>query len=241
MPINIYARNSAFKSRAKSQKPYYLNPRPQPSPRMMEGLEGTPTALTVPRNQDHKERIIISDAKLIGSYNWATNAVDEPTIIVPGSPVYWKERPLPYSVQPDTGAWPVDEHMLRLPSAPFLPLVVAVNQVQQEQRNPPFDWSSVNFITSRNALRNLTRWARGQSQDDFRIDLDLVGEKTVLLNRWSVPNTDGQFWGNTFGTNFEKESTVAGENCENAARNIRVISYVSTPLSENLLITYQSF
>ncbi|KAF9046287.1 hypothetical protein BJ165DRAFT_1527400 [Panaeolus papilionaceus] len=220
--------NSPFGSKAKpSRLPYgqqYAKPRSKSNP-MMKGLQDTHSIITVPGSQDHKEEVIISDVKCIGSYNWIKGPLDEPTIIVPGSPAHWDERPLPYGVQPDVGPWPVDEHTLRLPSAPFLPLVAAVNQIQQDHQGAPFDWASVDFITSRNVLRNLTRWTRGQSKDDFRIDLDVVGKKTVLLNRWTSSNSEGEFWGNTFGINFEKESTTIGEDCENATGNIRVVTY----------------
>ena len=53
------------------------------------------------------------------------------------------------------------------------------------------DWPSVDFITDRNALRKLLRWGSGVSGKDFRIDLELAGERTVFLNRWVLGMGDG--------------------------------------------------
>lgn len=50
----------------------------------MKGLQDTHSIITVPGSQDHKEEVIISDVKCIGSYNWIKGPLDEPTIIVPG-------------------------------------------------------------------------------------------------------------------------------------------------------------
>ena len=47
------------------------------------------------------------------------------------------------------------------------------------------DWSTVDFVTDRNGLRKLLRWAKGTKCDDFRIDTQIAGERTILLNHYT--------------------------------------------------------
>ncbi len=90
-----------------------------------------------------------------------------------------------------------------LPGRPLLPLVAAV----YEQRVFPLEaWKTVDFLTDRNGLRKLLRWVNAASGRDFRIDTQLVGEKTVVLNRWE-PTTTDYLKGNSYGFNFEKAVT----------------------------------
>ncbi|PPQ72852.1 hypothetical protein CVT24_001180 [Panaeolus cyanescens] len=169
-----------------------------------------------------RENIALNDVKHIGSYNWIKSPPDEPAIIVPGKSSSTTTLIISLNF---FEAILLDEHTLRLPAAPFLPLIVAVNQTQEDRCSSSFDWSSVDFIVSRNVLRTLTRWTRCRPRDSFRIDVDLVGEKTVLLNRWSGQDSEGEFVGNTFGINFEKESTTAGEECDNATGNNKMVTH----------------
>lgn len=91
-----------------------------------------------------------------------------------------------------------------LPGRPLLPLVAAVNE---QQIFSPEDWKTVDFVTDRNGLRKLLRWINTASGRDFRIDTQLVGEKTVVLNRWE-PNTTAYMNGSSYGFNFEKAATI---------------------------------
>jgi hypothetical protein len=111
-----------------------------------------------------------------------------------------------------------------MPQAPLLPLITAVNK-RAEGKKDKFDWASVDFVTDRNGLRKLLRWIGGSDIRDFRIDLQLAGEKTVLCNRWEK-RTRERFTGRTFGFSFEKASTQAAPGCRDSAGHHRIITYV---------------
>jgi hypothetical protein len=93
-----------------------------------------------------------------------------------------------------------------------------------------FQWSSSDFVSDRNSLRHLLRWAGQWSKlDDFRIDLSLVGTKTVVLTRWNrhssewAPSTSG------YGSSFKSNQTTAAPGCEVTAKGShdRIVNYVS--------------
>lgn len=120
----------------------------------------------------------------------------------------------------------------------LLPIFRAVDIVAEENADTSLDWSTVDFVTDRNGLRKLMRWlqftgdkegyAENATLKDFRIDLQLGGEKTVLMHRWEKrtrelanPPRSG------CGINFERESTRPAEGCERSTGHHRIIQYVS--------------
>jgi len=109
----------------------------------------------------------------------------------------------------------------------LLPLIAAVDAHAEEEGNPPLDWGSLDIVTDRNSLRKLLRWIGGASDArEFRIDLQLAGEKTLLLNRWEKRTTE-ESSGYTFGHNFERVSTQHAEGCEESTGHHRIVQYVS--------------
>lgn len=117
-----------------------------------------------------------------------------------------------------------DQNGYRVPKAVLLPLFEAVNKVNNSS---PFDWPSVDIITDRNNLRKLTRWAENGSQGrNFRIDFQLAGKKTVLMNRWEERYHE-MFSGRTFGFSFEKASTDPAPGCKDSTGHHRIVTYVS--------------
>lgn len=108
-----------------------------------------------------------------------------------------------------------------MPGVVLLPLIEAVNKVKKT----PFEWTSVDIVTDRNNLRKLTRWAGGGEVRDFRIDLQLAGKKTVLMNRWEKRNRE-MFNGRTYGFSFEKASTNYAPECKDSAGHHRIVTYV---------------
>lgn len=99
-----------------------------------------------------------------------------------------------------------------------------------------FDWSSVDFVTDRNGLRKLLKWidaAPGDPPRDFRIDLQLAGSKTVLMNRWEQITKEQPQTRRSYGFNFEESTTVPSPGCERGTGHHRIITYVS-------LLTYHS-
>ena len=70
--------------------------------------------------------------------------------------------------------------------------------------------------------------AEWDPRKDFRIDLQLGGEKSVLMQRWAarareviVPPKGG------CRANFEREHTAAAPGCEDAGGHYRIVQYVS--------------
>lgn len=191
--------------------------------------------LTVPSLGTADAMVEIKDVEYIGSYNWINNPNStsdalnpSPTILVPGSPPEWQNKAVPYSVAPDRGTFFSDQNGFQMSSAILLPLMVAVETVAEDKKESPFDWSSVDFVTDRNCLRKLLRWIGGgnneKSLKEFRIDTQLSGKKTVLLNRWDKRYRE-QASGYTFGYSFENHTTKPASGCESSTGHHRIISY----------------
>jgi hypothetical protein len=143
-----------------------------------------------------------------------------------GSPRLWQNRAPPYTIPPDTGVHFSDQNGYRMPKSVLLPLITAVNKQVEVKKKPTFDWSSVDIVTDRNGLRKLTRWVSGGvSIRDFRIDLQMAGEKTVLMNRWEKRNRE-IYSGKTFGFSFEKASTEPASGCKHSTGHHRIVTYV---------------
>lgn len=133
---------------------------------------------------------------------------------------------IPLTVQPDGGAPIIDQDGTHVPSWPLLPVFLAADVVSGLKQKP-VDWPSIDVIANRNSLRKLLDWATtsNRRQRDFRIDLELAGERTVLLNRW-VESLKVYVDRNSYGHNFEEESTKPAEGCEQTVRHLRVVKYV---------------
>ena len=137
-----------------------------------------------------------------------------------GSPPIWKERSLPYAVPRDAGIVFIDQNASRLPASPLLPLIAAVSHYA-----PEFSLASVDFVTDRNGLRKLCRWASGDPKSGtFRIDVDLMGRKTILMQRCEAETTKPG--GPGFENEFERASTTPGPGCEAATGHNRIVTYV---------------
>ncbi|KAI0823948.1 hypothetical protein BC628DRAFT_462892 [Trametes gibbosa] len=204
----------------------------QPSDRdIKEGLSPTslqtlskPQALT-----STTHRIQPAKLKYIGSYNWVEQSA--PTIIVPGAPPLWRDRAVPFRVAFDSGMRMVDQNGYRMGSASsLLPLFRAVDVVAEEKGMASVDWPSVDVVTDRNGLRKLLRWIGHSGMEEppkeFRIDLQLGGGKTVLMQRWekrtreaATPPKSG------YGHNFEDESTSPARGCERSTGHHRIVQY----------------
>ncbi|KZT12267.1 uncharacterized protein LAESUDRAFT_746903 [Laetiporus sulphureus 93-53] len=162
----------------------------------------------------------ITQVEYVASYNWTDST--KPTILVPGSAPEWRNKPVPFKVHVDKGLMFMDEHGFRMPSSPLYPLFRAADIMAEDRNGGPVDWPSVDFITDRNCLRKILRWASG-SAEQFRIDMQLAGNRTVLMNRWE--RTTAQRIYGTYYHNFERASTVKARGCEAGASHYRVIKY----------------
>lgn len=95
------------------------------------------------------------------------------------------------------------------------------------------DWSTVDFVTDRNNLRKLLSWIEPNPSiaEEFRIDLQLCGIGTVLMQRFEARmlfNADQS----GFSDSFELESTVSADGCEEGTLggHHRIVTYVSACL-----------
>ncbi|TFY81636.1 hypothetical protein EWM64_g2373, partial [Hericium alpestre] len=88
------------------------------------------------------------------------------------------------------------------------------------------DWFAIDFVTDRNNLRKLLRWTRGGTgqSHDFRIDMELAGERTVLLNIFGAHKTYSGI-GTGYGFSFEHETTVPVPGCEDSIGHCRIVKY----------------
>lgn len=193
----------------------------------MQGLVSTPIHTFRKPDDPGGDEIAIKDVHYLGSYNYVNGP--SPTILVPGAPPVWRERRLPYRVPRDAGMRFIDQNGYRMPSYPLLPMFRAIDLLVEEDPDSidvP-EWSDVDIVTDRNALRKLMRWLNDDgSAKQFRIDTQLAGSGTVLLNRWEMRNReepDPTIW--TYGLNFEFESTTLVEGCERSTGHFRTIRY----------------
>lgn len=98
----------------------------------------------------------------------------------------------------DSGREIIDINGSRLSTAPFAALISAVKHLE-----PTYELGELDILTDRNSLRKLLRWVTGTADKDFRIDLQLAGEKTVIFSRWEEKAVVDWFQHHGYGHNFE--------------------------------------
>lgn len=149
-----------------------------------------------------------------------------------GCPPIWRNAPLPYTLPTDRKllgkrkAVYVDHNRHMLPDAPLLPVFMATDVVSAQMGTPPYDWSKVDIICDRTSLRRLLKFVGSISKKaSFRIDLERVGRKTMLMTRWENKYAVAAQRG-SYGHSFEQHATTAAPGCEDAETYHRVIGYV---------------
>ena len=106
----------------------------------------------------------------------------------------------------------------------MLPLFAAADEIHGLKAAPVY-WPKVDVITDRNGLRKLLRFlSPGKWVPDFRIDVQLVGTKTLVLNRWES-RADDPVDGRSHGFRFEEAMTRAAPGCPSSGHH-RAITYV---------------
>ncbi|KAI0738863.1 hypothetical protein C8Q80DRAFT_1113204 [Daedaleopsis nitida] len=215
-----------------------------PDADVTEGLLPEPLqTLSIPTtsstDEDPSVPLKLENFTCIGSYNWMDSP--HPTILVPGSPRIWRDRPLPFHVPLDEGFQIFDPngyHMGSSASSPLIPIFRAVDVVAEDNADTTMDWPAVDIVADRSSLRKLLRWikhadksrtdatpGRGSLQG-FRIDLQLGGKKTVLMQRWDTRTC--QYATPPFHgcrKNFEKAATTSAPECEPASDHNRIVQY----------------
>ncbi|TFY62830.1 hypothetical protein EVG20_g6556 [Dentipellis fragilis] len=175
--------------------------------------------LSVPNIECCAAGIGIENVQYIGSYNWTNDK--EPTMIVPGSPREWTNCQLPFTLHPDNGLRFVDENRHRMPDSPLHPLFMAADAV-----DAAVDWRHVDIVTDCNVLLKLAHWVdKGAEARDFRIDVELAGERTLLMNRWEPNTRDHAGNGYSFGFGYEEATTKHLRGCEGSTGHYRIIKY----------------
>ncbi|KAI0292832.1 hypothetical protein B0F90DRAFT_1644649 [Multifurca ochricompacta] len=190
-----------------------------------DGLDTSKVIETIfpPARPTPPDDVPIGNVNYVASYNWVNT--EKPTIVVPGSPAVWVGRDVPFTLQPDDGSHFVDQNSARMSEYPMLPLFVAADIIH-DKKKAPVDWPTVDIVTDRNGLRKLLRWlnpSAGREVRDFRIDVELVGTKTVLLSRWEGQTRDPPS-GRSFGFAFEAAMTRAAPGCPTSGHH-RAITY----------------
>ncbi|KAH9060204.1 hypothetical protein EDB87DRAFT_1831622 [Lactarius vividus] len=197
-----------------------------PEPDLKEGLDTTEIIQKIPAPPRPKapEHFPIDNVKYVASYNWVE--AEKPTMVVPGSPAIWTERAVPFTLEPDASSIYVDQNTAQLSLYPMLPLFVAADAIHGQEEAPPVDWPTVDVVTDRNGLRKLLRLlspSPGRAVRDFRIDVQLVGAKTLVLSRWESPTPEISS-GRSFGHAFEAAMARAAPDCPSSDHQ-RVITY----------------
>jgi hypothetical protein len=132
---------------------------------------------------------------------------------------------LPVRVPLDTGVEYIDRnsHYLNSSNTSCLePLLQSARVL-----SPSFEYPSIDIVTDRNNLRKLLRFITSEVTEDFRIDAELVGEKTMLLGRWerrTVNPDDGVKRG--YAQDFVRTMTKQAKGCEGSVGHHRIIEYV---------------
>ncbi|VDC03144.1 unnamed protein product [Peniophora sp. CBMAI 1063] len=190
--------------------------------KLLAGLVGAPlealTAPALPGGASRGAEHLITDVRYVGSYD----VVNKTTIIVPGSPPVWSPPTAPFSVAPDTRALATERNEYKLGSPMFESVFASIDAVGTDVK-----WPEVDLVTNRRALRHLYRWldgANSKPRDNFRIDVDLFGDRTMLFSE--VARTfqfDDKHPG--FGARFEVETTDAVPGCEASKGHHRIVRY----------------
>ncbi|KAF7976192.1 hypothetical protein HWV62_7364 [Athelia sp. TMB] len=193
-----------------------------------QGLRDSPRQ-TVPKPDvpdDRDAQVELTALSYVGSYNWVNSP--DPTIVVPGSPRRWLDRELPFNVKADSGIVFVDQNAFRMKDTPLLPLIRAVELVSKlsETSNPEgFGWPNVDFVTDRSNLRKILRWIDGSAGGRaLRIDAQLAGNGTILLNRWE--RRTREYGSGSYGFNLEKATTAPAQGCEGTTAHHRIVKYI---------------
>lgn len=186
------------------------------------------------------ELVRLRHVKPVASYSWIDAPV--PTIVVPGRSAYLPPHPLltpiatgspwiwageraPVKQVPlDAGVQYIHHNASKMGNhSPMLPFFAAIDALHAD-----FAYKELDLVTDRNGLRKLLRYIDNvHTEDNFRIDVDLVG-KTCLFTRQEENTTVvGQHTG--YGHEYLKAATRVPSGCEKMLDHHRIITYVSRP------------
>ncbi|CAE7185923.1 hypothetical protein P3342_008454 [Pyrenophora teres f. teres] len=163
------------------------------------------------------------DPELLCCYNWQASTTTN-TIFVPGEPAKWSPRPLPYSLERDSGYSFADYNYVRRPRDPYSPMFAALRVMR-----PGYTFNDIDVLADRNNLRVLLEFAQGKTKGPLRLNLYLVHNTLVIVRKesrwWKRGNSD------SYGLNFEKHFTRTPEDMQDATSHYRAIRYRMGPLN----------
>ncbi|KAI0034531.1 hypothetical protein K488DRAFT_69102 [Vararia minispora EC-137] len=119
--------------------------------------------------------------RYVASYNWMD--APEPAITVPGLPpiLHGRKLQLPTTLT----HFPRPAHLFKHFRSPllqgpntYIPLFAAADSMA---RHRPVDWPALDVISTSGLLYLLMKWIGGYRDREFRIDGELVGERTLVL------------------------------------------------------------
>jgi len=186
---------------------------------VLKDLEERVTTLSVDSAGYASEIVRLRHIKPVASYSWIDAPV--PTIIVPGSPWIWADERAPVEQVPlDAGVQQIHHNASKMGNhSPMLPLFAAIDAMHDD-----YAYKELDLVTDRNGLRKLLRYIdNADAEDNFRIDIDLVG-KTCLFTRQEEDTVrGGQNIG--YGNEYLKAATRVPSGCEKMLDHNRIITY----------------
>ncbi|KAG6380393.1 hypothetical protein JVT61DRAFT_8511 [Boletus reticuloceps] len=191
------------------------------TPFVLKDLEKRVATLSVDSTGFASELVRLRHVRLVASYSWIDAPV--PTIVVPGSPWIWAdERPPVKQVPLDAGIQYIHHDASKMGNhSPMLPFFAAIDAM-----NDDFAYADLDLVTDRNSLRKLLRYIDNAcTEDDFRIDVDLVGKTCLFTRQEEAATLVGQQTG--YGNEYLKAATRAPVGCDKMVDHRRIITYVS--------------
>jgi len=136
-----------------------------------------------------------------------------------GSPAKWTPRSCPIRIPPDRGLRYIDQNAHRNPQCPLEPMLRSIFTLK-----PDFNPHPIGLITDRNNLRKIVQCILGDRVEEFRIDIELVGD-TLLFTRWEKYATENVREFRGFGHSFENEFTTYSDELKMSTGHHRIIQY----------------
>ncbi|KAF8811046.1 hypothetical protein BYT27DRAFT_7134500 [Phlegmacium glaucopus] len=154
------------------------------------------------------------DPIALTSYDLLPTEGQRETIVVPGSPAVWSPQSLPVRLKRDALQPAICE---AFPSCPMEPLFRAISITA-----PETDFNSFDIITDRRNLRLLMNFASHQEQEEFRFDVEIVGN-SVIFSRWI--DWESRRFNAGYGKEFERKFTKIPECSRGSLVHKRAVGY----------------
>ena len=141
-----------------------------------------------------------------------------------GSPRVWDPPDVPFRLR--WGKAKNNRHSRIEPTSLYLNLLFTAVDLM----GTSISWPEIDIISNRRALRLLFNWIQGE-KDEFRIDLQPLGPRTLLLCEikqdfsWQNPG---------YGVVFEDKTTVPVPGTEKGLEHTRIVNYVRHNASTEL-------